>query len=89
MRKFNVEEQNRVMAVKANLMDGIRSELEDGSVTKQELLCLMAHVTGTLIAMQDQRTMTPEQAMELVSINIQQGNLSAIEQLLGETKGSA
>ncbi len=89
MRKSTDEEQERIFTVKAKLLNGIKEEIEAGSVTKPELLCLMAHITGMLIAMQDQRTMTPKHAMELVTANIQQGNFSAIEQLLGETKGSA
>lgn len=39
-----------------------------------EILALLAHLVGQVIAMQDQRTMTPAMAMELVASNIQQGN---------------
>ena len=54
-----------------------------------ELLAVAAHLVGQLIAMQDQRTMTPAQAMELVGANIERGNREAIENLLLQTGGHA
>lgn len=55
----------------------------------EELLAVAAHLVGQLIAMQDQRTMTPAMAMQLVGQNIERGNLEAIDNLLLQTGGRA
>ena len=81
LRKSTEEEQERIMQVKHRLLMGIKDELLSGEVSKAELLGLMAHVTGMMIALQDQRTMSPEQAMNLVISNIENGNKSAVEQM--------
>lgn len=81
MRKATDIEQDRIMAVKVRLIDGMNAELQSGEITKCEALCLFAHVTGMLIAMQDQRTMSPTTAMDLVGKNIEAGNASVIEQV--------
>ena len=57
-------------------------------VTAPEMLALAAHLTGQLIALQDQRTMTPDQAMQIVAANIEQGNQEVIGGLLS-TEGMA
>lgn len=54
-----------------------------------ELLAITSHFVGQLIALQDQRTMTPAMAMQIVSSNIQHGNREAIEPLLTQTRGTA
>jgi hypothetical protein len=54
-----------------------------------ELLAVSAQFVGMLIAMQDQRTMTPEAAMDTVARNIQIGNLEALESNLGRPGGAA
>lgn len=89
MRLASEAEGNRIMAVKARLIDGMKAELLSGEISKPEALCLFAHVTGMLIAMQDQRTMTPDQAMDMVAKNIEAGNASAIDQLFEGTGGNA
>lgn len=50
-------------------------------LTKEELLAIGANMVGKLIAMQDQRTMTRERAMAIVSRNIEQGNQQIIAAL--------
>ena len=55
----------------------------------EELLAVAAHLVGQLIAMQDQRTMSPAVAMQLVGQNIERGNLEAIDNLLLQTGGHA
>jgi len=57
-------------------------------LSPQEILAIAAQVVGMIVALQDQRTMTPDMAMELVARNIQSGNKAAIEQSLGEVKGN-
>jgi hypothetical protein len=53
-----------------------------------EMLALSAHLTGQIIALQDQRSMSPDRAMEIVAQNIEQGNKEVITGIL-DSKGSA
>lgn len=46
-----------------------------------ELLAVAANMIGKLIAMQDQRTVTREIAMETVLHNLEYGNQTVVEQL--------
>ena len=89
MKKATKEQQDRMMLVNQRLISGMQKELTSGEISKSEALCLFAYVTGMLIAMQDQRTMRPEQAMDLVSENIAQGNKAAIESLFSGPGGTA
>ncbi len=50
-------------------------------MTGLELLAVAANMLGKLIAMQDQRTVTKDQAMEVVVRNIEHGNAQVLEQL--------
>lgn len=54
-----------------------------------ELLAIGANMVGKLVAMQDQRTVTPKQAMEVVANNLELGNQQVIEQLSNTAGGSA
>lgn len=53
-----------------------------------ELLAIAANMLGKLIAMQDQRTATPELAMEIVARNLEIGNQQALD-YLAKTLGEA
>lgn len=53
-----------------------------------ELLAVASQFVGNMIALQDQRRVTPAMAMELVANNIQIGNQAAVDNILN-TKGSA
>jgi hypothetical protein len=59
----------------------------EGELSPSELLAIAANLTGKLVALQDQRTMTPELAMEIVSRNLELGNQQALAELLGPSKG--
>lgn len=59
-----------------------------GELSALDILAMFAHCTGQLIALQDQRAITPAQAMQLVANNIEQGNREAIAELLGKTQGN-
>jgi len=59
-----------------------------GKLSARELLAVAANMLGKLVAMQDQRMMTPAVAMEIVAQNLQHGNKMVVEQLL-QTKGGA
>lgn len=54
-----------------------------------ELLAVAANMLGKLIALQDQRTTSPEMAMKVVSANIKFGNRTVIEQLANSSGGTA
>lgn len=43
------------------------------------MLAISAQVTGMIVALQDQRTMTPEMAMTIVAENIEEGNKGMVE----------
>ena len=58
-----------------------------GKVDGKELLAVAANMLGKLIAMQDQRKITPEMAKEIVIKNMQHGN-KQIKDQLEQTKGS-
>lgn len=45
-----------------------------GKLSAQELLAISAQVCGMIAAVQDKRTLTPAQAMEIIVENIRNGN---------------
>ena len=57
-------------------------------VSAQELLAVAANMLGKLVAMQDQRTMSPAMAMEIVAQNLEHGNKMVLDQLMN-SKGGA
>jgi hypothetical protein len=66
----------QMLHVRDVLLQTLKQEAAD--VPAQELLAIVSHVLGQLIAMQDQRKMSPSQAMMIVSANIEQGNREAL-----------
>jgi hypothetical protein len=58
-------------------------------LTGLELLAVAANMLGKLVALQDQRTVTPAMAMEVVAQNLEHGNKQVLEQLLTQSKGTA
>jgi hypothetical protein len=58
-------------------------------LTPDEMLAIAAQVVGTLIAMQDQRSMSADDAMTIVTANLVEGNASAIRNFLGKPEGRA
>lgn len=83
----NVEPTNAQKAFRHAMLDVMKAHGAD--LPADQLLAVAAHLVGQLVAMQDQRTMTPRMAMDVVSMNIERGNLEAIESLLTETGGNA
>jgi len=81
-KKPSQETQDKLMSVKQRLMESIQHEIKSGEITNFEILSLMAYMTGMVLAMQDQRKMTPAQGMEIVSKNVEAGNRAAVDQLL-------
>ncbi len=58
------------------------------SLSPLELLAIGANMLGKLVALQDQRATTPENAMAVVAHNIERGNQEAVEALMA-SQGSA
>ena len=61
----------------------------EDKLTPLELLAIGANMIGKLVALQDQRTTTPAKAMLVVSVNLENGNRSVIEQLTRDSEGTA
>jgi hypothetical protein len=74
--------EEKLTAAKNDIATMLGKVCDKHGLDASEALALCAYITGMCIAMQDQRTMTPDQAMELVIKNIQSGNRTAIEQVL-------
>lgn len=47
----------------------------------QDLLAVASQIVGMLVALQDQRTMTPEMAMRIVAENVEAGNEEIVRNL--------
>lgn len=50
-------------------------------MTALELLAVASNMVGKLVALQDQRTCTPDKAMEVVGRNLEIGNQQALSKL--------
>jgi uncharacterized protein YejL (UPF0352 family) len=59
-----------------------------GKLSAMEMLAVASNMLGKLIAMQDQRVITPAMAMEIVAHNIEHGNKEVLDQL-GHSRGQA
>lgn len=57
-------------------------------LTSLELLAVASNMLGKLVALQDQRTISPSKAMEIVAQNIERGNKQVLDQL-ANSKGTA
>lgn len=59
-----------------------------GKVDATQMLAIAANLVGKLVAMQDQRTMTTAMALDVIKINLENGNAQMLAALTN-TKGSA
>ncbi|MDA4845992.1 hypothetical protein [Hoeflea poritis] len=73
------------------LVKQIRKTLRKYSdnLSAEEILACLAQTVGTVIALQDQRTMTPDEAIEIVAKNMEIGNRLVVDDLRSSTAGSA
>lgn len=62
--------------------------LKAHDLQSMEMLALMSYTVGQLVALQDQRKVTPAMAMELVASNLELGNAHAIAGLF-DAEGQA
>lgn len=70
------------------LTDLVREMTDKHKLTSLEMLAVAANMLGKLIALQDQRTTSPDLAMRIVAKNIEVGNRQAIDQL-ANSQGTA
>lgn len=75
------------LAYRRAIEEAIR--VHGATLDASELLAITAHLCGQLIALQDQRKMTPAMAIELVQQNLEQGNREVIDGLLKAPGGRA
>jgi hypothetical protein len=54
-----------------------------------EMLAVAANLVGKILAMQNQRTMTREKALEILMANIEIGNKQAVDELAASQGGHA
>lgn len=54
-------------------------------MSAEEILAIVANMLGKIIALQDQRTMTRERALEIVIENIEAGNKQILDQMANPT----
>lgn len=59
-----------------------------GHMDALQMLAVASNMLGKLVALQDQRTVTPAHAMEVVAQNIEHGNQQVLQQL-AQSKGRA
>lgn len=64
--------------------DDVRELLNkhSGHLPAVEMLALSAHLVGQITAMQDQRAVTPQIALGIISRNIEAGNDSVVAEIL-------
>ena len=54
-----------------------------------EILALLAHTLGQVVAFQDQHKVTREMALEIIIANIEAGNAEVLDSLRHNSEGSA
>ena len=72
------------LKIRDAIIEAIRTDGADLSAI--EILAVISYTVGQLVAMQDQRAITPAMAMRVVAENISAGNSDAIKNIF-ETNG--
>lgn len=85
MTERRIKPNERHRAFRDDMIEVLRKHA--GHLDSKEMLALSAHLVGQIIAMQDQRVVTPALAMEIVAKNIELGNSEVIDSLLAPLKG--
>ena len=57
-------------------------------LSAEEMLAGASQIVGTLVALQDQRSMTPDMAMQIVGTNIEEGNQMAMREVASASGSS-
>lgn len=72
------------------LMTDLKAAIgKNTGLSAMEMLAVASQLVGNLIALQDQFTYTPQQAMAIVAGNIEVGNRAAMAEVLGPAAGNA
>lgn len=87
MKMKSMEPTARHLRIRDNIIDAIRKDMVD--MPADEILAVVSYTVGQLVAMQDQRKMTPDMAMQIVADNIEAGNAYTIKQAFAGTDGKA
>lgn len=75
----SVKPSARHLKIRDELIASMRKHM--GDMPAEEILAIVSYTVGQLLAFQDQRKITPDMAMQIVSSNIEAGNRDAIEQI--------
>lgn len=67
------------LAARDDVLETLKRHQEKLSAV--QILAIISHLVGQVLAMQDQRTMTPDGGMRIVAANIEAGNAEAIAAL--------
>ncbi|MEN3144621.1 hypothetical protein ABDF71_21765 [Ochrobactrum sp. WV_118_8] len=67
----------------AAFMDDLKAVLKKHGedLTASEMLAICAQLTGQVLALQDQRAMSPEMGIQIIGQNLEIGNSRAIEEV--------
>lgn len=76
------DREKKLTKAKLALTQHMMNIADDLNMSPEEILALLAFMTGGAVAMQDQRKMTPAQAMEVVYRNLEAGNRSAVAAMI-------
>lgn len=75
MKTRQAEPTPDLMAFRADMLAVL--DKHAGKLPADHMLSLAAHMVGQIVAMQDQRVMTPADAIDLVKKNMERGNREA------------
>lgn len=85
---FKVKKTNaNIQELRKDIAEVIRKHAPD--LEKQEMLAVASVIVGVILANQDQFSVTPALAMEIVRQNIEAGNKAVIDDLLNSKGGNA
>lgn len=88
MKTKNTPPTEAQLRVRNALVAALRVHSDD--VTAIELVAIVSHMLGQIVALQDQTKFTPDQVMQVVVSNVEQGNQEVILGLAeGPFAGSA
>lgn len=69
------------LAMRTAVLEALKPYQEQ--IDAYEILAIMSHVVGQLVALQDQTRFTADQLMTMVAQNIEQGNAEVVQGLTG------
>ncbi len=63
------------------ILEAARATIDKGQFSSQEILAVMSHAVGGMLALQDQRTASVNEMMEMILDNIEAGNRQIVDDL--------